>query len=73
LIFNQNSLVIPPRAAFQHAEKRPNPYAESEDNPYLSLIAHFAIEFEKTYLRWLHEALDFVENGQTEGLFDGDE
>ena len=71
--YRQNSLVIPPRAAFQHPEKRPNPYAESEDNPYLSLIAHFAIEFEKTYLRWLHEALDFVENGQTGVPLDSDE
>jgi PadR family transcriptional regulator, regulatory protein AphA len=71
--YRQNSLVIPPRAAFQRPEKRPNPYAESEDNPYLSLIAQFAIEFEKTYLRWLHEALDFVENGQTEVPLDDDE
>ena len=63
--YRQNSLVIPPRRAFQHPNKRPNPYAaESEDDPYLALIAHFAIEFEKTYLRWLHETLDFVENQQ---------
>ena len=64
--YRQNSLVIPPRGAFQQPNKRPNPYAaESEDDPYLALIAHFAIEFEKTYLRWLHEALDFVENRET--------
>ena len=65
--YRQNSLVIPPRAAFQHPAKRPNPYATaSEDTPHLALIAHFAIEFEKTYLRWLREALDVVENGQVE-------
>ena len=65
--YRQNSLVIPARGAFQHANKRPNPYAaESEDDPYIVLIAHFAIEFERTYIRWLNEALDFVENQQKE-------
>ena len=45
--------------------KRPNPYtAEREGDPYFGLIARFAIEFEKTYLRWLYEVLDFVEQRQ---------
>lgn len=72
--YRQNSLVIPPRGAFRQPNKRPNPYAtESEDDPYLALIAHFAIEFEKTYLRWLHEALDFVENRQAGAASDDNE
>ena len=65
--YRANSLNIPARGAFQrnggeHMGKRPNPYAaDSEEDVYPALIAHFAIEFEKMYLSWLHEALDAVE------------
>jgi PadR family transcriptional regulator AphA len=67
--YRANALNIPPRGAFQRSskgvgnlDKRPNPYAtESEEDLYPALIAHFGIEFEKMYLRWLHEALAVVE------------
>jgi len=68
--YRANALNIPARGAFQrnggeHMGKRPNPYAEhSEEDVYPALIAHFAIEFEKMYLSWLHEALDVVEPGE---------
>src|SRR5689334_9839331 len=67
--YRANALNIPARGAFQRnggeqLGKRPNPYAvESEEDIYPALIAHFAIEFEKMYLRWLHEALDVIEQG----------
>jgi PadR family transcriptional regulator, regulatory protein AphA len=65
LEYRQTSQIIPTRGEFRQGHKRHNPYAtESEEDPYLGLIARFAIEFEKTYLRWLYEVLDFVENRQ---------
>jgi len=65
LASRQNAFYIPARGAFQHGNKRPNPYGvENQEDPYFSLIVQFAIEFEKTYVRWLYEALDVVENRQ---------
>jgi DNA-binding PadR family transcriptional regulator len=62
LSYQQNGLSLPTKGVFRHDNKRPNPYADtSQEDPYLSLIARFAIEFEKTYLRWLYEALEVVE------------
>jgi PadR family transcriptional regulator, regulatory protein AphA len=53
------------QGAFRHDNKRPNLYgAESQENSYLNLIARFAIEFEKTYIHWLYEALEMVEPRQ---------
>jgi hypothetical protein len=43
---------------------------ESQEDPYFSLIVHFAIEFEKTYIHWLYEVLDVVENRQKQALLD---
>jgi hypothetical protein len=37
---------------------------ESQEDPYLNLIARFAVEFEQTYLHWLYEALVVVEARQ---------
>ena len=63
--YRQSGLSLPTKGAFRHDNKRPNPYSDtSQDDPYLSLIARFAIEFEKTYLRWLYEALEVVEPRQ---------
>jgi len=66
--YRANALNIPARGAFQRGGnageigKRPNPYAAGdEEDVYPALIAHFGIEFEKMYLRWLHEALVVVE------------
>ncbi len=62
LAYRQSTQFILTKGAFPHGDKRHNPYAtESEGDPYFNLITNFAIEFEKTYLRWLYEALDFVE------------
>ncbi len=42
--------------------KRPNPYAPQQENePYLNLVARFAVAFEETYLKWLYETLDVIE------------
>ena len=71
LAYRQNAFFSPTREAIQHGNKRPNPYGtESQEDPYFSLIVHFAIEFENTYIRWLHEALDMVENRQKQALLD---
>jgi PadR family transcriptional regulator AphA len=73
LEYRQSTQFIPTRGALRQANKRHNPYAaESEEDPYFGLIVRFAIEFEKTYLRWLYEALDFVENRQTQAPLDDD-
>ena len=67
LEYRQSSLFIPVKGELRTGNKRPNPYAtENEEDPYFGLIAHFAIEFEKTYLRWLYETLDFVEKRQVQ-------
>ena len=65
LAYRQNALFLPTKGAFQQENKRPNPYGtESQEDPYFNLIVHFAIEFEKTYIHWLYEALEVVENPQ---------
>jgi DNA-binding PadR family transcriptional regulator len=65
LAYRQNALFLPAKGAFHQENKRPNPYATvSQEDPYFNLIVHFAIEFEKTYIRWLYEALEVIENGQ---------
>jgi PadR family transcriptional regulator, regulatory protein AphA len=63
LAYRQNALFLPIKGMFQQGNKRPDPYGtEDQEDPYFSLIVHFAIEFEKTYIRWLYEALEVVEN-----------
>src|SRR5947207_1536105 len=65
LAYRQNALFLPTQGTFQQGNKRPNPYAtQNQEDPYFSLIVHFAIEFEKTYIRLLYEALEVVENRQ---------
>ena len=60
--YQQNGLSFSTQRVFRHDNKRPNPYSTAnQEDPYLSLIARFAIEFEKTYIRWLYEALEMVE------------
>jgi PadR family transcriptional regulator AphA len=71
LAYRQNALYMPTRGAFQQGNKRSNPYGtESQEDSYFSLIVHFAIEFEKTYIRWLYEVLDVVENRQKQAPLD---
>jgi PadR family transcriptional regulator, regulatory protein AphA len=66
LAYRQNEHHIPTRGTFPQNNRRPNPYtAESEEDPYFALITRFAIDFEKTYIRWLYEALEMVEQNQS--------
>jgi len=69
LAYRQNALFIPTRGVFPYGDKRPNPYEteNQEDDPYFALIVRFAIEFEKTYISWLYEALAVVENRRKQG------
>lgn len=62
LAYRQNALFTPTREAFQRRNQRPNPYAaESQEDPYFQLVARFAVAFEQTYVHWLYEALDVIE------------
>lgn len=71
LTYRQNALFLPTQGTFQQGNKRPNPYAtESQEDPYFGLIVNFAIEFEKTYIRWLFEALEVVENREKQVTLD---
>ena len=52
--------------SYQPAKKR-NPYSDQgEEETYFALIGRFAIDFEKTYLNWLYETLNFLEKRQRE-------
>ncbi len=65
LAYRQNALFLPARGSLPLKNKRPNPYAtEDEEDPYLRLVARFAIEFEKTYIKWLYEALEEIQGDQ---------
>jgi DNA-binding PadR family transcriptional regulator len=73
LEYRQNALFLPTRGSLQHKDKRPNPYAvEGEEDPYFRLVVRFAIEFEKTYVRWLYEAMDEIEGRQRQQPLQGD-
>ena len=73
LEYRQNALFLPTRGSVQHNDRRPNPYAvEGEEDPYFRLVVRFAIEFEKTYIRWLYEALDEIEGRQRRPPVHGD-
>ena len=73
LEYRQNAFFLPTRGSVQHKDRRPNPYAvEGEEDPYFRLVVRFAIEFEKTYIRWLYEALDEIEGRQRRPPVHGD-
>jgi PadR family transcriptional regulator AphA len=58
LLEYRNIQFLPLRRGQYHAGSRPNPYApESQEDPFFPLITQFAVEFEKMYLKWLHETL----------------
>jgi PadR family transcriptional regulator, regulatory protein AphA len=64
LSFRQNALFLPTHGASPQHSIRPNPYGEvGPVDPYFTMIVQFAIEFEKTYLRWLYETLTMLEQG----------
>jgi PadR family transcriptional regulator AphA len=61
LAYRQNALFLPARGPLPLKRERRNPYApEAEPDPYVQLVARFAIAFEQTYLRWLYEALEEI-------------
>ena len=65
LAHRQNAQALPAQGSLPSANKRPNPYAvEDEEDPYMRLLVRFGIEFEKTYIRWLYEALAEIEGEQ---------
>ena len=71
LSYRQNALFLPTKGAFHQENKRPNPYTtESQEDPFFNLVVHFAIEFEKTYIRWLYEALEVIENREMQAKKD---
>jgi PadR family transcriptional regulator AphA len=71
LTYRQNELFLPTKGAFHQENKRPNPYAtESQEDPFFNLVVHFAIEFEKTYIRWLYEALEVIESREKQARND---
>lgn len=60
--YRQNLQRLPVRGEPIKEGVRHNPYAsESEGDTFLELIVHFAVDMEKTYLRWLYEVLDKLE------------
>lgn len=65
--YRQNLQHIPTQGASLRVGSRPNPYAVTDEgDTFLTLITHFAIDMEKTYLRWLYEILDVMEGRRTE-------
>lgn len=66
LAYRQNAHHIPAQGTSPQGNRRPNPYAaEREADPYFALITQFAIDFENTYIRWLYEALEIIEQNQS--------
>ncbi len=71
LAYRQNAHHIPTQGTYPQGNQRPNPYAaEREADPYFALITHFAIDFEKTYIRWLYEALEMIEQNRSDPPLD---
>jgi DNA-binding PadR family transcriptional regulator len=65
LNYRQNLQYIPTRGERIQEGRRRNPYTGvGEGDPFFTLIARFAIEFENTYLRWLYETLAFLEENE---------
>ncbi|GCE14532.1 PadR family transcriptional regulator [Tengunoibacter tsumagoiensis] len=66
LAYRQNAHHIPAQGTYPQGNRRPNPYvAERESDPYFALITQFAIDFENTYIRWLYQALEIIEQNQS--------
>jgi PadR family transcriptional regulator, regulatory protein AphA len=63
LQFRQSISYLPSQGERFQASGRRNPYAgqEQEEDGYFALVGRFAIDFEKTYLKWLYESLETLE------------
>lgn len=60
--YRQSMQLLPAHARHVQPGGRPNPYiGENDEDPYFRLIARFAIDFEKMYLQWLRETLEYLE------------
>lgn len=65
LQYRQNLQHLPIRGMPFQPSGRPNPYATNgEADPYFDLISRFAIDFEKMYLNWLRETLEYLDEQQ---------
>jgi DNA-binding PadR family transcriptional regulator len=59
--YRQSMPLLPVRDRRLQPSGRPDPYSGgSDEDPYFRLIARFAIDFEKMYLQWLRETLEYV-------------
>jgi PadR family transcriptional regulator, regulatory protein AphA len=62
LQYRQSINYLPHQGENYQPTRKHNPYADQgEEDAYFALIGRFAIEFEKTYLNWLYETLNFLE------------
>jgi PadR family transcriptional regulator AphA len=62
LAYRQNEHSIPVQGSYPRNNRRPNPYTSTQsEDPYFALTTRFAINFEKTYISWLYEALEIIE------------
>lgn len=74
LAYRQSAQYIPAQGGYPQGKRRPNPYAaEREADPYFALITQFAIDFEKTYIRWLYETLETIEQNRSLGSDESEE
>jgi len=64
--YRQSTQLLPVRDRHLQPSGRPNPYASenNEEDSYFRLIARFAIDFEKMYLKWLRETLEYLEENE---------
>lgn len=59
--YRQSMQVLPVQDRRLQPSGRPNPYTGGNDeDSYFRLIARFAIDFEKMYLQWLRETLEYL-------------
>ncbi|GCE06917.1 PadR family transcriptional regulator [Dictyobacter aurantiacus] len=67
LQYRQTTQHLPVRDQPRQASGRPNPYAsQEEEDIYFRLVSRFAINFEQTYLNWLYEAMEVLEEQNEE-------
>lgn len=60
--YRQSQQHLPVQHTRLQPSGRPDPYgSEGEEDLYFRLISRFAISFEKTYLNWLYETLENLE------------
>jgi len=59
--YRESMQLLPVRDRHLQPSGRPDPYRSGNDeDAYVRLIARFALDFEKMYLQWLREALEYI-------------